>query len=78
MAKILTGIVLSTKMQKTVVVGIERKLQHKMYRKVITRHKKYKAHVPDGVTVEEKDKVKIKETKPIAKDKHFIVVEIVK
>ena len=39
MAKVITGTVVSTKMQKTVVVNIERKLQHRLYKKVIVRHK---------------------------------------
>ncbi len=43
MSKILTGIVTSTKMNKTVVVKIERVFRHPIYRKVIRRHKKYKA-----------------------------------
>lgn len=78
MAKILTGVVLSTKMKKTVIVGVERKLQHKVYRKVITRHKKFKAHVPDDIKVVESNTVKMKETKPISKDKHFIIIEVLK
>lgn len=73
MVKILTGQVISTKMQKTLVVLVERKLRHPQYRKVITRRKKYKAHYEtEGVSVG--DIVQIKETRPISKDKHFILV----
>ncbi|OGK17923.1 30S ribosomal protein S17 [Candidatus Roizmanbacteria bacterium RIFCSPLOWO2_12_FULL_40_12] len=73
MAKILTGQVISTKMQKTLVVLVERKLRHPQYRKVITRRKKYKAHYEnEGVAVG--DIVQIKETRPISKDKHFMLV----
>jgi len=74
MSKILTGTVISTKMQKTVVVKVERKFRHPLYEKVITRHKKYKAHNED-FDLKEGDVVKIKETRPISKDKHFKVVE---
>ena len=74
MSKILTGIVTSTKMNKTVVVKIERVFRHPIYRKVIRRHKKFKAHV-DGAEIREGDVVEIKEVRPISKDKHFIVVK---
>ncbi len=74
MAQSIVGTVVSTKMQKTIVVRIERKFRHPMYRKVITRHKKFKAHCEDP-TVAEGDTVAIKETRPMSKDKHFIFVE---
>jgi small subunit ribosomal protein S17 len=74
MPKILTGTVVSTKMQKTVVVKVERKFRHPLYEKVITRHKKYKAHNED-FDLKEGDVVKIIETRPISKDKHFKVIE---
>jgi len=74
MAKIFTGKVVSTKMAKTVIVDVERKLRHPLYRKVIVRHKKYKAH-NENKEIKEGDVVRIKETRPISKDKHFIVVE---
>lgn len=74
MAKILTGIVVSTKMEKTVVVSVERKFQHPRYRKIIKTHKKYKAHNEKN-DIKEGDTVKIKETKPISKEIHFVVIE---
>jgi len=74
MAKTLIGKVISTKMQKTVVVKVERKFRHPLYEKVITRHKKYKAHNED-LKLKEGDVVKIVETRPISKDKHFRVLE---
>ena len=77
MKKTLTGIVMSTKMQKTVVVQIERKFRHLIYGKVIIRHKKYKAH-NESLELKVSDKVKIEETRPISKDKHFRVVEKIK
>jgi len=74
MPKFLTGTVVSTKMQKTVVVKVERKFRHPLYEKVITRHKKYKAH-NENFDLKEGDIVKIIETRPISKEKHFKVIE---
>jgi len=74
MKKILTGKVVSTKMTKTVVVIVERKFRHPVYHKVIVRHKKYKAH-NEKLDLKVGDIVKIEETKPISKDKHFIVIK---
>ncbi len=67
------GTVVSTKMQKTIVVSIERKFRHPMYRKFIIRHKKFKVHSEDP-NVHEGDTVLIKETRPISKDKHYILM----
>lgn len=74
MAKILQGIVVSTKMQKTIVVKVERRFRHRLYKKTIVKHKKYKVH-NENLKLKEGDIVKIRETRPISKDKHFIVVE---
>ena len=74
MRKKFTGKVVSTKMQKTVVVEVERKFSHPIYKKVITRHKKYKAH-NENFNLKEGDMVLIEETRPISKEKHFIVVK---
>jgi len=74
MPKVLIGTVVSNKMQKTVVVRVERKFRHSLYEKVITRHKKYKAHNED-FDLKEGDLVKIIETRPISKDKYFKVIE---
>ena len=74
MKKILTGKVVSMKMTKTVVVMVERKFRHPVYHKVIVRHKKYKAH-NEKLDLKLGDIVQIEETRPISKDKHFIVVE---
>ena len=74
MKKILIGKVISTKMQKTVVVEVESKLIHPKYRKVIIRHKKYKAH-NEKHELNVGDQVKMEETRPISKDKRFMVIE---
>lgn len=77
MKKTLIGKVVSTKMTKTVVVKVERKFRHQVYHKVIIRHKKYKVH-NEKLDLKLGDIVKIEETKPISKDKHFMVIEKLK
>lgn len=74
MAKLLTGVVVSTKMQKTITISVERKFQHPRYRKIMRKHKKYKAH-NEQKDIHVGDTVVIQETNPISKDKHFIVVK---
>jgi len=74
MTKIFTGKVVSTKMQKTVSVLIERKLRHPIYHKIVIRHNKFKVH-NEKFKLKEGDIVKIKETRPISKDKFFTVIE---
>lgn len=72
MKKKLIGEVISTKMTKTIVVNVTRKIRHPKYKKVIYRHKKYKVHNED-LDLKVGDMVEIIETKPISKDKHFKV-----
>jgi len=71
--KILSGVVVSDKMDKTVVVEVTRFVEHKKYGKRIKKTKKYKAHDEKN---EKKvgDRVEIEEVKPISKDKHFKVI----
>ncbi len=71
--KVFQGVVVSDIMKDTVVVLIERYVKHPKYEKFIKRKKKFKAH-DAGNTKKIGDKVKIQETKPISKDKHFIIV----
>lgn len=73
MNKTFTGKVVSTKMQNTVVILIETKYRHPLYKKVIFRHKKIKAHNTD-TKIKEGDIITVRETRPISKDKNFIVV----
>lgn len=72
-ARILTGIVVSDKMKDTCVVKVERFVKHKKYKKYFKVSKRYKAH-DAGNTKKAGEKVSIIETKPISKDKHFIIV----
>lgn len=68
------GLVVSNKMEKTVVVEIERRVQHPIYGKVVLRTKKFKAH--DLLGCDEGDRVEIMETRPISKDKRWRVTQI--
>lgn len=71
-----TGKVVSDKMEKTVVVAIERRVRHAVYGKMMTRTKKLKAHDEEN-SAKLGDTVRIMETRPLSKDKRFRVVEIV-
>ena len=70
------GVVVSDKMQKTVVVSVERRVPHPVYGKMVTRTKKYKAHDEENAS-KVGDRVRIMETRPLSKDKRWRVVEIV-
>jgi small subunit ribosomal protein S17 len=72
--KKLSGVVVSDKMQDTVVVAVTRFVKHPKYRKFIKNVKKYHAHNPGNVK-KEGDKVVIQECRPMSKTKNFIVVE---
>jgi len=71
-----TGIVVSDKMQKTVVVAIERRVPHPIYGKMITRTKRLKPHDEEN-SAKVGDTVRIVETRPLSKDKRWRLVEIV-
>jgi small subunit ribosomal protein S17 len=73
--KVRRGIVLSNKMDKTVVVKIERRVQHPLYGKVVLRSEKFKAH--DLLGCDEGDTVEIMETRPLSRDKRFRVTQII-
>lgn len=71
-----TGTVVSNKMQKTVVVAVERLVQHSLYSKSVRQTVKFKAHDENNES-QIGDTVVIMETRPISKDKRWRVVEIV-
>ncbi|MDP2642139.1 MAG: 30S ribosomal protein S17 [bacterium] len=71
--KVLSGTVVSDKMKDTIVVSVEGYEKHPKYEKFIKRRKKFKVH-DAGNTAKIGDKVRIVETKPISKDKHFRLV----
>ena len=74
--KVRTGRVVSDKMQKTVVVAIERRVPHPVYGKMMTRTTRLKAHDEEN-QAKAGDTVRIMETRPMSKDKRWRLVEIV-
>ena len=70
-----TGLVVSDKMEKTVVVAIERRVPHPVYGKMVTRTKRLKAHDEEN-SAKVGDTVRIVETRPLSKDKRWRLVEI--
>ena len=72
----LVGRVVSNKMQKTVVVKVERRVKHAEFGKIVTRSSKYHAHVPTGA-FQEGDLVEIAEGRPISKTKSWTVTRLV-
>jgi small subunit ribosomal protein S17 len=73
--KVREGLVLSDKMDKTVVVAVETRKVHPLYKKAIRVSKKYKAH-DENNACKIGDKVKIVETRPLSKEKRWRVTEI--
>jgi small subunit ribosomal protein S17 len=72
--KLKKGIVVSNKMQKTVVVKVDRTMRHPRYGKIVTRSKKYYAH-NESDALQIGDEVQIMETRPLSKLKRWRVVE---
>jgi small subunit ribosomal protein S17 len=70
------GLVVSDKMQKTVVVAIDRRVPHPTYGKMVTRTRRVKAHDEEN-SAKSGDTVRIMETRPLSKDKRWRVVEII-
>ena len=70
------GLVVSAKAAKTVTVAWERRRHVKKYERYERRRSKVAAHVPEGMEVKEGDTVRIKETRPISKTKHFVVTHV--
>ena len=75
--RVLTGEVLSEKMQKTVVVNVVTTKRHPLYNKVLRRNKRYKAH-DENETCHEGDVVRIEESRPRSRTKRWQVLEIVR
>lgn len=73
-SKILKGVVVSNKMDKTAVVAVTRFVKHPKYKKYVKITKKFKAHDADNSAVVGAQ-VEIKETRPLSKDKHFTIVK---
>ncbi|HXN05930.1 MAG TPA: 30S ribosomal protein S17 [Nitrospiria bacterium] len=75
MKKTLIGKVISNKMAKTAVVEIERTILHPKYKKVVKRFTRLKAHDQEN-RCRVGDAVKIIETRPLSKDKHWLVIDV--
>jgi small subunit ribosomal protein S17 len=73
--KVLVGRVLSNRMQKTVVVQVERQKRHRLYGKVMTVRTKFKAHDEDN-RCQIGDLVQIVESRPLSREKRWVVSEI--
>ncbi|GGD38789.1 30S ribosomal protein S17 [Aureimonas glaciei] len=71
--RVLQGTVVSDKNEKTVVVLVERRFTHPLFKKTVRRSKKYKAHDENNLC-KVGDQVSIEETRPISKDKTWIVL----
>ena len=74
--KVLVGTVVSNKMDKTIVVAVETNVKHPMYKKIVKRTYKLKAHDEEN-NCEIGDKVKVMETRPLSKDKRWRLVEVI-
>ena len=72
----LIGTVASNKMDKTIVVKVETAVRHPIYKKIVKRTYKLKAHDEENVC-QVGDKVKVMETRPLSKDKRWRLVEVV-
>ena len=72
--RVLTGVVVSDKTEKTVVVKVERKVKHPLYGKIIRRSKKYHAH-DEGNVFKEGETVRIEECAPLSKLKSWRVLD---
>jgi len=75
--KTLQGTITSLKNEKTATVAVTRSWQHPLYKKYVTRTKKYACHY-ENIELKLGEEVVIKESKPISKTKRFVVVEKVK
>ena len=71
------GIVTSTKMQKTIVVEVHRKVQHPVYKRIVTKRSRFMAHDEHG-KAHEGDMVRIVESRPLSKNKRWSLKEVIR
>ena len=74
--KTMTGVVVGNKMDKTIVVKVERRFAHPVFKKVVKTTKKYKVHDENNECVEG-DFIRIQETRPLSKEKRWRLIDIV-
>ncbi|MHA1565748.1 MAG: 30S ribosomal protein S17 [Alphaproteobacteria bacterium] len=72
--RVLTGTVISDKMDKTIVVQVDRRVKHPLYKKYITRSQRFSAH-DESNTCNIGDTVRIRECRPLSRNKHFELLE---
>lgn len=70
------GIVVSDKMDKTIVVRVERQYKHPLYKKIVRKHKKFKAH-DENNECNMGDTVLIQESRPFSKEKKWVLAQII-
>ncbi|GBE36243.1 30S ribosomal protein S17 [bacterium BMS3Bbin07] len=75
--KVFVGKVISDKMDKTVTVAVTRQYKHPLYKKIIKRVSKFKAHDEDN-RCKSGDTVKILESRPLSKTKRWVIVDVLK
>src|SRR5881396_4349340 len=71
------GIVTSTKMQKTIVVEVHRRVQHPVYKRIVTKRSKFMAHDEHG-NAHEGDMVRIVESRPLSKNKRWSLKDVIR
>ena len=74
--KTMTGVVVSNKMDKTVVIKVERRFAHPVFKKVVKTTKKYKVHDEKNECLEG-DYIRIQETRPLSKEKHWRLLGVI-
>ena len=74
--KVMTGTVVSNKMDKTIVVAVETSVKHPIYGKIVKKTYKLKAHDEEN-QCQIGDRVKVMETRPLSKDKRWRLVEVI-
>ena len=74
--KTMTGVVVSNKMDKTVVIKVERRFAHPVFKKVVKTTKKYKVHDEKNECLEG-DFIRIQETRPLSKEKHWRLLSVI-
>ncbi len=74
--KTMTGVVVSNKMDKTVVIKVERRFAHPVFKKVVKTTKKYKVHDEKNECLEG-DFIRIQETRPLSKEKHWRLLGVI-
>jgi len=75
--RIVVGVVVSDKMQKTIVVKVDRRVRHTMYQKYIERSRRYKAH-DENNTAKIGDRVQLVETRPLSREKRWVLQSILR